>query len=159
MLKTYPIPTAKNEEAQIRQAIDEFTQALRFKNIEKIMLLYAPDVVSFDIQPPLLSVGAEAYRKKWQEAFAGVDGPFGFEVREPRIIVSGEMAYVYSLNHVNLTLKEGGKKVDMWLRWSSCFRKVDGRWIVTHEHISVPTDMETGQAMVNLKPLPLSGAW
>ena len=157
-MRTYPIPTAKNEEAQIRQAIDDFTQALRFKNTEKVMSFYSSDVVSFDIVPPLLTVGAEAYRKKWQEAFAGVEGPFGFEVRDPKVILSGDMAYVYGLNHVNMVLKDN-QKVDMWLRWSSCFRKVEGRWIVTHEHISVPTDMETGRALVDLKPLPLSGAW
>lgn len=28
----------------------------------------------------------------------------------------------------------------------------DGRWKVVHEHVSMPFDMETGKAMLDLKP-------
>jgi hypothetical protein len=31
-------------------------------------------------------------------------------------------------------------------------RKIDGQWKVVHEHVSVPFDMETGKAMLDLKP-------
>jgi hypothetical protein len=30
--------------------------------------------------------------------------------------------------------------------------KIDGRWMVTHEHVSVPFDMKSGQALMDLKP-------
>ena len=39
-----------------------------------------------------------------------------------------------------------------WLRWTLGFRKIDGRWRVAHEHVSVPFDMESGKAMLDLKP-------
>lgn len=32
------------------------------------------------------------------------------------------------------------------------FHKVNGRWLITHEHKSVPADMRTGRAMMNLPP-------
>jgi ketosteroid isomerase-like protein len=37
-------------------------------------------------------------------------------------------------------------------RKTVCFCKIDGRWKVTHEHISLPFDMETFKASVDLKP-------
>jgi hypothetical protein len=40
----------------------------------------------------------------------------------------------------------------MWVRWTACFRKLDGRWLVTHEQVSVPIDMESGGALLDLEP-------
>ena len=34
----------------------------------------------------------------------------------------------------------------------SAFSKIDGAWVVTHEHVSVPFDMETGKAACDLEP-------
>ncbi|MCY1428568.1 hypothetical protein D9M71_444580 [compost metagenome] len=33
-----------------------------------------------------------------------------------------------------------------------CLRKIGGTWMVTHEHLSVPINMETYQAALDLKP-------
>jgi ketosteroid isomerase-like protein len=40
----------------------------------------------------------------------------------------------------------------MWLRSTVCYRKIDGRWLVTHQHSSVPFDGETGKASLQLEP-------
>jgi ketosteroid isomerase-like protein len=45
-----------------------------------------------------------------------------------------------------------GEINDVWVRATVCFRKIDGHWKVTHEHMSVPYDMETSKASVDLKP-------
>jgi ketosteroid isomerase-like protein len=42
--------------------------------------------------------------------------------------------------------------VDYWVRaTSSCRRSSDG-WLITHEHISVPVDLASGTAALNLVP-------
>ena len=56
-----------------------------------------------------------------------------------------------SLDHLTGT-RTDGEKTDVWVRATVCFRKIDGQWKVTHEHISVPFDMETFKASVHLKP-------
>ena len=48
--------------------------------------------------------------------------------------------------------KRSGKDSDAWVRSTVCYRKIDGKWMVAHEHVSVPYDMETGKAAVDLKP-------
>ena len=40
----------------------------------------------------------------------------------------------------------------MWVRSTVCFRKVEGDWVIAHEHTSMPFDAESGKASVNLKP-------
>lgn len=42
--------------------------------------------------------------------------------------------------------------MDMWSRWTVFLKKIDDRWLIAHEHVSVPIDMETEKAMWDLKP-------
>ena len=51
------------DEADIRQRIDRCVEALRAMDLEGVMSLYAPDIVSFDIVPPLRHLGAKAKEK------------------------------------------------------------------------------------------------
>ena len=55
---------------QIRQQIDNFVKAFGNKDLDLMMSLFSPQMVSFDIIPPLQYVGSDAYRKVWQETFA-----------------------------------------------------------------------------------------
>ena len=48
------------DEADIRQRIDRLVEALRAMDLEGVMSVYAPDIVSYDIVPPLRHVGAMA---------------------------------------------------------------------------------------------------
>ena len=38
------------------------------------------------------------------------------------------------------------------LRVTVGYRKTGGKWLVTHEHVSMPIDMKTGKAPTDLKP-------
>jgi ketosteroid isomerase-like protein len=44
--------------------------AIRGLDLEAVVSIYTTDVVSFDIEPPLQHVGAEAKRKNWERVFA-----------------------------------------------------------------------------------------
>ena len=43
------------------------------------------------------------------------------------------------------------------MRVTVCFRRTGGRWLIAHEHFSVPFDMESGKALMNLEPEPADG--
>jgi ketosteroid isomerase-like protein len=137
-------------EAHIRQRVEDVVKALRAKDIDGVMSIYAPNIVSFDITPPLRYVGADIKRRAWQEAFAAYTS-FGYEVHDLHVTTNGELAFVHSLNHVNGTLASG-RITDLWLRWTACFRRIDGDWLVVHDHVSVPVDPEHGQASLHLTP-------
>jgi ketosteroid isomerase-like protein len=135
----------------IRQRVEAWTKAIRAKDLEGVMSFYAPEIVSFDIVPPLRYAGADNKRRAWQEAFAGYAGPITYEARDLNISAQGDLAFAHSLNHVNGRLASGHIN-DLWLRWTACFRRIAGVWLVVHDHVSVPADLEHGQAAVNLKP-------
>jgi ketosteroid isomerase-like protein len=40
----------------------------------------------------------------------------------------------------------------MWWRVTVCYRKIDGRWKIAHEHNSVPFNVNNGKASLDLKP-------
>jgi ketosteroid isomerase-like protein len=40
----------------------------------------------------------------------------------------------------------------MYWRATLCLRKIDGEWLVVHTHTSVPFDMQTGEAQIDLEP-------
>ena len=54
----------KNDEAAIQRLLDDWTRSLHDKNIEGVMSIYAQEVVSFDIAPPLQYRGAEVVLQK-----------------------------------------------------------------------------------------------
>lgn len=141
----------KSDEAEIRSLVNEAIQSLRDKNIEGVMSPYAPDVVTFDIVPPLRYVGADALRKLWEQVFASVQGPIGYEVHDLIITVGDDVAFAYSLNRISATMNNG-QKSDVWLRWTVCLRKINGEWLIVHQQNSVPVDVANGKAVLDLKP-------
>lgn len=135
----------------VRQQVEKFVRAVRARDIDGVMALYASDVASFDIVPPLRYAGADAKRRAWREAFATYVGPIAYEVRDLKVAMNDELAFVHGVNRVEGTLASG-RTTELWLRWTACFRRIDGVWLVVHDHASVPADLEHGQALLNLSP-------
>ena len=139
------------EQAAIRQRIDKWAEAIRALDLEGAMSIYAPDIVSFDVEPPLQHVGLEAKRKNWIGASAKYQRPRGYDLRDLTITVGDDVAFARSLNRVSGTLKNGNK-VGFWVRWTACFRKIDGNWLIVHDHVSAPLDRESGRVRLDLEP-------
>jgi uncharacterized protein (TIGR02246 family) len=139
------------DEAQLRQIIEDWAQAVRSKDIDQLTSNYASDVLLFDVVNQLQHVGSAAVRTRAMQWIASFEGSIGYEVRDLRITTDNNVAFCHSLNGINATTKDG-QKVAMWVRATVCFRKMDGMWRVTHEHSSVPFDGESGKASLNLKP-------
>src|SRR4030095_5552229 len=55
---------SKNE-AAIQELIDGFVKAIRAKDINGVMSAFAPEVVSFDLTPPLQHGGGEPLVRPW----------------------------------------------------------------------------------------------
>jgi len=143
---------SKHTNMEIQQLIDNWATAVRAKDIKGIMSNYVPDVLVFDIAPPLLCRGADAYRKNYEEWFSTWQGPIGYEIRDLSITASDGVAFSHSLNRIH-GKRTNGEDTDVWVRVTACYRKMNGKWKVTHEHISVPFYMDGSyRAAVDLKP-------
>jgi len=140
----------KNE-AEIRKLIDGFVKAIRSKDINGVMSVFAPEVVSFDLGPPLQHESGETFIKRWQELFELYQNTIDYQIRDLRITAGDDVAFSHSLNRISGTTKNG-QKTDPWLRWTACYRKTNGKWLIVHEQVSVPVDVGNGKAMLDLKP-------
>ena len=140
-----------SDEADIRNRIDKHVEAIQTMDLEGVMSIYAPDIVSFDLVPPLQYGGTEAKRKAWKDAFATFQRPPKYEVRDLAIILGPDLAFGHSLNRIEGTLRNG-RQSRFWLRWTTCFRRVDGNWLIAHEQVSAPVDPGSGKALLNLEP-------
>ena len=146
--------TLKNasDEAQIRKGAEEWAQAIHDKDADRVIAHYAPQVLTFDLAPPLQYKRGSAARKQLLEAwFKTWDGPIAYEIRDLEIEIGGDIAFAHSLNRISGT-KTDGEKPDVWVRSTVGYRKIDGKWLVTHEHASVPFDMTTLKASLDLTP-------
>jgi uncharacterized protein (TIGR02246 family) len=139
------------DKAEIRQRIDTLVEAIRAMDIESVMSSFTPDLVSFDIEPPLQHVGADAKRKNWARAFSMYQRPLGYEVRDLAITAGDDVAFAHSLNRISGTLKNGQRN-DAWVRWTGCLKKIDGRWLIAHDQVSVPLDVASGKGLLDLEP-------
>ncbi|HSB09535.1 MAG TPA: SgcJ/EcaC family oxidoreductase [Blastocatellia bacterium] len=148
-----PKAGAANNEVEIRQLLDRWGKAFRAKDLEGVMSVYAPGnaTVAYDIVPPLQCVGRDAYRRNYEEFFAQYDGPLDYEIRDLRIVAANDVAFIYCVERMSGTLKNG-QKSDLWIRATSGLRKINGKWLIVHDHISAPVDFETGKAVLDLKP-------
>ena len=141
-----------SDAAQIRKGAEEWAKAIHDKDVGRVMSHYAPHVLTFDLAPPLQYKGPAAARKQALAAwFTTWDGPIGYEIRDLEIETGGDIAFAHSLNRISGT-KTDGEKTDVWVRSTVGYRKIDGTWLVIHEHASVPFDMKTFKASLDLKP-------
>ncbi len=137
--------------AEIRTVLDERVEAMRAKNIERAMALYAPDIVYFDVVPPIQFVGSAAVRGNFLRWFAEYQGEIGLETHELRIAVNRGVAFAHML-HLDSGTRRGGAEMEVWIRSTVCLLRLGEHWLITHEHISLPPKAEDWGAIVDAVP-------
>jgi uncharacterized protein (TIGR02246 family) len=140
-----------NLETQIQQQLDAWVAACRSKDVSQIMSHYAEDVVAYDAIGPLRFQGRAAYQAHWQACMEMCGGPGLFEIHQPSFLLCDGLAVVHYLFHCGGS-DDKGEMHSSWMRVSQCFRQQDGRWLIAHEHFSMPGDMESGKILFDLQP-------
>ncbi|MEV6315679.1 nuclear transport factor 2 family protein [Streptomyces sp. NPDC051776] len=99
--------------------------------------------------PPLATAGVDAEAiRAWPGTW---DGPQGYEVEQLAVSAAGDVAFTHSLDHMYGT--QSGATTDLWFRTTLGPERVDGRWLITHEHQSTPFYMDgSGKAALDLAP-------
>jgi uncharacterized protein (TIGR02246 family) len=136
-------------ESEIRTLVESQYAAIHAKDLDRLMSHYSPDVVYFDVVPPLQYVGSAALRDRFRHWFDGYRSGIGAEVHDLTIVAGGEVAFLSALVRTSGTL-QNGTELDAWARATSCFKRSDGSWLITHEHISVPVDPISRSAALDL---------
>ncbi len=148
-----PARASTSDEAAIKALEAQLSKAFNAKDVDGIMKVYVPDdsLLVFDVVPPRQYSGVKAYRKDWEDFLGMFKGPVKFEVSDLHVFASRTTGYGYSIQHVSATDAKG-QPFDLTVRVTDGYRKVKGRWLIAHEHISVPVDLETGKPDLTSKP-------
>jgi ketosteroid isomerase-like protein len=138
-------------ESTIASLLDDRSRAIHDKDIDRLLAFYSDDVVYFDVVPPLQYVGAAALRGRFLDWFARWKGAIGQKIEELHVTASADVAVAHMLIRAGGTLVDGGE-VGYWVRSTSSFRLRESRWLITHEHVSLPANLKSGTVVTDLAP-------
>jgi ketosteroid isomerase-like protein len=99
--------------------------------MDGVLAHHTDDVVLFDVPPPAQRKGRAAYEDSWELFFNYSPGGEGaFDLLDLQIAAGDTVAFGHALvrifdNRVRLTLG---------------LRKIDGEWLIAHEHHSYPSE-------------------
>ena len=146
--------TVGSDVAEIREVLAGEVAAMRARDAAALVERFTVDAVTFTLAPPLWNpapvVRDVAALAAWLATF---EGPIDFEHRDLGVEVGGDVAFAYGVSRLTATPRGGSESFDLWLRSSWGFRRVDGVWLVAHEHRSTPFYMDGSfRACVDLEP-------
>ncbi len=122
-----------SNEAQVKKVIDNWCQAIRDVNYKSIISGHTDDMLMFDVPLPLQSKGLDEYKKTWDLFFQYSSGGQGsFELEELKITAGENVAFCTALVIIGK-----GRKPEC--RLTIGLKKIDGRWLIAHEHHSAPS--------------------
>lgn len=139
MLYVGRVHASADDKGEIMAVEQHVIEGFKAKDIDKIMSGYASDesLFVFDVVPPREYVGAKAYRKHWEAFLAQFPGPAEVDMSDLKVFIQGTMGYAHLIIHSVIT-DEDGKKAESNVRTTDVFRKTGGKWLIVHEHNSVP---------------------
>ena len=145
---------AKNDDQTEIAALEQrIATAVEAKNADAVMANYVPgdSLMVFDMIPPREYDGWNAYKKDWQGVFDLCTSPISMKITDLKLVSDGKLAVGHSLQHFKCTTAKGDK-IAMVMRTTDGYRKSGGKWLIFHEHNSVPVDLLTGKADMSSKP-------
>ena len=142
--------TNQADTAAIRAIVEGIDLAHHDRDAQAIVAPFASDAVLFDLAPPLAHAVSAKATAAWLDTW---DGPVTRKVHNLEIFVDGDHAYAHGYFHTSAVSKPSGEQAEWWSRVTLCFARRSGRWLIVHEHTSVPFYMDGSfKAALDLKP-------
>jgi uncharacterized protein (TIGR02246 family) len=126
-------------ESRIAALIEAWADAVRRHDLPGILAHHQPDIVMFDVPPPLQSRGVDEYKKTWDLFFKYHQPSQAFDIEELAITAGDDVAFAVALMRCGSATSNGPPEDGGFLfRLTIGLRKIDGDWRIAHEHHSVP---------------------
>ena len=143
-------PVCAGDLDDIRAVQNRVVEAINAKDADALMRNYVSDgLLVFDDAMPFEINSAEAWRKTWAGVFARAHS---FEVKISDLVIetSGDLGIAHGVAHIAFVGENG--KLNETARLTEAYRKVAGKWLIFHEHLSIPIDPATGRGVFDAKP-------
>jgi uncharacterized protein (TIGR02246 family) len=130
---------SSQDETDIRALIDRWARAVREENRAGIRADHDSEMLMFDVPPPFLSRGLDAYMATWETFFSCAEKPVAFDFHDVKITAGNDVAFATATGRC-VDTDSKGKREQLEFRLTMGLRKMDGRWRVVHEHHSLPAE-------------------
>jgi ketosteroid isomerase-like protein len=128
--------TAEN---QIETIVEAWAEAVRRHDLPGILAHHEQNIVMFDVPPPLQSRGMDEYRKSWDLFFKYHQPSQAFDIEELSITAGEDVAFAIAIMRCGSGTFSGPPEQGGFLfRLTIGLRKIEGNWLIAHEHHSVP---------------------
>lgn len=125
--------SAEKNEIEIRELIENWTNAICTNDMEGILANHSEDIVMYDVPLPMQSKGLDEYKKTWELFYRfNKGGKNSFGLTELKIFSGEDTAFAHSLIRI----------FDFTCRLTMGFKKKDGKWLIVHEHHSAPFEIK-----------------
>jgi ketosteroid isomerase-like protein len=121
----------------IQALIERWAKAVREEDRPGIRAHHDSEMLMFDVPPPLLSRGLDAYMATWETFLSWSEKPVAFDFHDLEITAGNDVAFATAIGKCS-GVSANRQREALDFRLTMCFRKIDGRWRVMHEHHSLP---------------------
>jgi uncharacterized protein (TIGR02246 family) len=139
-----------SDKAEVTALNQRLSDAFNKRDLTAVMALYSddPDAIFFDEAIPFRFNKVELTKANAMFFQSVTDYKFGMESFD--VLVGGDLAVVHCIVHNTWTDKSGTHLQTS--RYTQVDRKEGGKWLIWHDHASVPYDPASGKAVFNAKP-------
>ena len=138
---------------EIQEVIERKAALLETGDAKAILSCYAPGFVEYSLAPPLRQPSDDGVPSRLEAWMATFEAPPRREVTQLEITTDGDVAFATSLDSLSAVPRGATGGFILWFRVTLGLRRIDGRWLVTHEHESVPFEMDGSfRASIGLTP-------
>ena|SRR5438477_9646979 len=124
---------------EVRALLESWAKATRENRKDDILKNHSPDLVIFDVLPPMKYDSAESYRRSWGDWQPQTQGDARFDLEDLSIAATSDMAAAHCFIRCGGVTPDGRQFQDL-VRATFCLRKSSGIWKVFHQHVSKPLE-------------------
>ena len=130
---------SNTEEIRIKALLEAWADAVRRHDLPAILAHHEPDIVMFDLPPPLQCKGIEAYKQTWDLFFRYHKPGAAFDIQELAVTAGQDVVFAVAIMRYGPDSSSNPADKDGFLfRLTVGLRRVDGDWRIAHEHHSEP---------------------
>lgn len=126
-----------DDEKIIKQLLENWARSISAGENDKVLKNHSKSAVIYDVLPPMKYEGTESYRKSWDEWQPETQVESLFDLHDLKIVSDQNVAFAHAFIHCGGALPDG-KNFEDWVRATFCLEKQDDKWLITHQHISMP---------------------
>lgn len=144
--------TSVREEMEIEATLEEWANFMRERNLEGALSVYGEKAINYDLTSTLSYKGIQIIREKLEKWFASFESDIVVDIEDVHIRAEKTIGFAHCLIRFMGDKAGTHEGEDMYNRTTFCFEKVGNDWLISHEHSSLPFNLNDGKVMLDLRP-------